>query len=175
MASKRKLIRLEVVALLLGAIDSGGIVQVNDTRILPHKMDTLPQINVYGLTEDADAKGTNPKEYTRTVNLGIEIIQAAVDSIDNDFIDDVTDQIEEILFAKPFLTTKVSDDVIYDGIVTTLEDTGNKVVSSTEMRWLIPYRKLAPTPSALDDFNKEETIYDMNNNPDSQMESKTNV
>ena len=175
MASKRKLIRLEVVALLTGAIDSGGVVTINDTRILPHKMETLPQINVYALTEEADFKGTNPKEYTRTVNLGIEIIQAAVSEINNDFIDDVTDQIEEILFAKPFLTTKVADDVIYNGIVTTIEDGGNNVVSSTEMRWLIPYRKLAPKTSTLEDFQTEKTEYDMNNSPDSKMESETSL
>lgn len=177
--SKRKTIRSEIFTLLYGNISySGEVIKVNDTRVLPHKMETLPQINIYILAESADYKNTNPKEYYRDAKLGIEIVQKASINIDNDLIDDITEAIENILFSNPFLITGVSDDIVYEGLQTTLEDSGERVTANTETKWSITYRTPAPIPvesSSLDDFETEHTTYDMNNNENSQIESETNL
>lgn len=86
---ERKAIRDAVVATLVGNTDAGT--RVLPSRKAPNSDDSLPQINVYTLSEetDPDSADTSPVELFRTV-------QVAVDCWSNVSIDEMEDALDAL-------------------------------------------------------------------------------
>lgn len=94
MTSKRKTIRHAIANVLLNNTSAGAHVYASRTRKL--SKESLPAILVYTNNEDVEVFNESPREYRRTLTLGIEIAARADDDLD-DTLDDIAQEVERIL------------------------------------------------------------------------------
>ncbi len=147
MASKRKEIRIEVVALLSvsgSVVWNSQDVPIYNSRAIPFWTVQLPAVAVYTLEESADHEETAPREYKRKLQLVTQIIAEIPDSgsID-DMLDDIAEQIELVLFKNQIINNKADDSYL---INTTINhrDEGEKLFAAASLIWEIEYRTDAP-------------------------------
>ncbi|MGD9664616.1 MAG: hypothetical protein AB7U34_05375 [Novosphingobium sp.] len=94
MTTTRKTIRHAIKDALLNNTSAGAHVYASRTRPIPAT--SLPAILVYTNNEAVEIFNESPREYRRTLTLGIEIAARADEALD-DTLDDIAQEIERIL------------------------------------------------------------------------------
>lgn len=120
MTTTRKAIRKAVAAVLLNNTAAGPHVYASRTRPLPAK--SLPAILVYSNDEAVEIFNESPREYKRTLTLGIEIAARADDTLD-DTLDDIAQQVERILSENQM--PGGADTLLLNGVAITLSGEGD--------------------------------------------------
>lgn len=97
MGSRRKAIRKKVAELLKGKTLAGDKVFSNMTTAQWNE--DLPEIVIYTRSETVEETSTAPREYKRTLELGIEITASGsqtpeTESLAEDIVDDIAEQVE---------------------------------------------------------------------------------
>jgi len=136
MGAKRKRIRHAVVAALLGNTDAGA--NVFASRVLPVDPKTeVPLILIYTQSESAELFNESPRELKRTLSIRIEIVARADDGVD-DFVDDVSEQVEWIMSEHQTLSGSASD-VLYTGTEIEFSREGDSIYCGCTLSYDVTY------------------------------------
>lgn len=151
MAHQRKLIRQDVVALLVRANTAAGA-RVKPTRVEPHRKTQLPAISVYTLHDsvDAESKTTAPVELTHTLQLEIVGWVAHSDTyLVDDAMDDLAEQIETAMDLDVYLNGTAGDSQLTDTLMEVVEDDGRSepMIGIVTLTFAVTYRT-APAVNA---------------------------
>jgi len=180
---KRKLLRYATARLLSGETSCGDHVYRN--RPTPLWEAELPAICVYTLEESPndELSSMSPRSYMRECQLVTEILAEASENCD-DVIDDISMEVEGILFANNYLRDPQTGQDTLDGELDwrgsniSLADTGRRVVASNRIMWTAPYETLAPEPTlaaGLDDFKTAHTELDIDSDGVTDVESSKSI
>lgn len=120
MTTKRKTIRHAIADVLKNNTDAGEHVYASRTRPIPAS--ALPAILVYSNDEAIELHNEAPREYRRTLTLGIEIVARADDDLD-DTLDDIAEQVERIISENQ--TPGGADTLLLNGVAITLTKDGD--------------------------------------------------
>lgn len=120
-----KTIRDGIVTRLTGETAAGT--EVYSARILPHKVDTLPAINVYTPSVLAQTVGKVTPAFNRTIDIAIDVV-VADSTLWQDIVDDILLDIKTTLFTDE---TWASQFAIISGYTEehNLDDQGEKPVA----------------------------------------------
>lgn len=135
MAHQRDSIRDAIVSLLSGNTDAGTNVFKN--RVINFQKTQLPCIDVTTKTETAQPRALAGNQYIRKIELNIRIFVDGTSNID-DIIDDISEDIEGIMFANTTLSGTATG-CVYTGITTEIEDGGSRLVGLGTMSFEITY------------------------------------
>lgn len=171
MSLKRKNIRAAIKAALVGSTDCGSRVYAN--RIIPVFQPEHPLILIRTVTEDVENWAEAPREYQRTLQVVIDVITEATDSLDDD-LDTLGQQVENALLSDHTLG-ELCHDVELTNCAMELRKEGNKLQGALLLTYDVTYHSLAVLPSSdlqwLDTVNVE---YDVGNasteNPEDRLE-----
>lgn len=172
MTHPRKLIRDKAVAILKAA-DTDAALRVYPNRIKPlmcnNFQNELPAIKVFTLAESSDIFNVAPREYKRSVQLGIEVMAEANDALD-DALDTIARQVELALLNNN-LMDEVCNDIHYTSSTMGLREDGDSQIGFIGIIFTAEYLDELPNADyneTLDDLTILHTEYSLNNaQPDS--------
>jgi len=169
MSHGRKIIRHAIRDLLIGKTAAGTRVYTNRRTALWDN--ALPAIVIFTSSQDDELFNVSPRDLKRSVQIGIELVTAAEGVIPlDDVMDDLSEQVERILFNNPMLRRHIDD---ADGAVAepllplrTETDTnyeGIKPIGGMRLNWEAIYYQNAGEyeTCALADFHKTEIDWDL--------------
>jgi hypothetical protein len=143
MAHHRKLIRAAIVSRLKSAATMAG------DRVFPSRAKQLfeaelPAILVYTKEESAQVSIEAPREYERSLKVGIEILaQHPDEALLDDLIDDFCDQVERAMFSEETLGGLVTDTLLGETEMD-LNTEGKKPIGIARISLTMPYRQYLP-------------------------------
>lgn len=157
----RTLIRFAIVAALLGA--TAAAARVFATRVVPVRRTELPAIAVYTIEEDAEDKGTAPRELERVVQVAIEaVVHPAALSPADDVLDALSLQIEKAMHADPYLGGNAGDCLLTKTEIGVLPD-GERLLGQLLLTYAVTYHTLAPAGEATDEFLRVHAEHNLGN------------
>lgn len=113
---KRKLIREEIVSILINNVTLVNSSNIFETRIEPiYETTKIPAIAVYTNEESAERFASGSTIYVRTLNLSIEIIVQGNSDID-DSIDAICEEIEAALNSSQYESSYNYQSIEYQGL-----------------------------------------------------------
>lgn len=177
----RKAIRTNVATKVLSnIIYNSAVVPVYPNRLDPFWDEEIPAIGAYFFDEPVDTKETQPREYYRDLRFAVEIMLGQFASTIDDQADDIAIQVEQKMFADPYLgdpneSVYMIEDSKLVRSTFQFQTKGEVVFASLLMIFQIEYRTWAVNDKSLDDFMREETSIDNNNDANSQTETQTTV
>lgn len=155
MAHQRKLIRDAVVTRLkTGGTMAGQNVFGNRSRpLFPHE---LPAILVYSRTDAPELSNEAPREYKRTLTLGIECVAAGRNEEElDDILDEFCAQVESAIFKDETFGGLVSDTLLGDTELDILANGDKPAGGAKILLSAIYYQRLPEDLTGdLDDFKK---------------------
>lgn len=164
MTTKRKTIRKAVAAVLNGNTSAGA--NVFASRVRPVSSASLPAILVYANDEEVEVFNASPREYKRTLTLGIEIAARADDGLD-DALDDIAQQVERIISENQ--TAGGASDYYLSGVHIELTGEGNSQHGSCILTYDVEYYTYdvslgvagpgVPDENILEDFKRGGTTW----------------
>jgi len=170
----RKLIRKKIVSILKNKTLAGARVFPNHS--VPPAVEELPVILVYPRSEQNEKYAESPREYTRELDVSIEIIAAGpeVDEEGNepagktsleDLLDDIAEQVE-CEMAKDETLGCEADDSMIRNIEFQFEGSGGEPIGSCRMTYQVEYNVMSPESvekqlGELDTFEGANTQYDL--------------
>ncbi|MBI9079190.1 MAG: hypothetical protein JEY79_05560 [Pseudodesulfovibrio sp.] len=169
---QRTVIRDKAKELLLDNTLAG--IRVYRSRVKPYAAKKLPAIGVYLNGGPADHGGRSPRRYKREEDLVIEIVAAELVDTDVDqFLDDLSEQVENIFLADETMSGTVWDCELTD---TDLRPTknGDRVFGSARLTFRVTYETVPTDPSA-DDFLEADVEWDEGPAPDGEMEAEDTI
>lgn len=180
MTHPRKLIRDKAVEILKAA-NTDALLKVYPNRIKPlvcnNFQNELPAIKVFTLTESSEIFNVAPREYKRSVQLAIEIVDEANDSID-DSLDQIGRQVELALLNNNLMDS-VCNDIHYTSSTVGLREEGDSNIGFLGIVFTVEYLDELPNSTynaALDNFETLHTEYSLNKaQPDSDDRAITNI
>lgn len=140
MSSERKAIRLAVATLLTGKTAAGS--RVFTSRSDPLFMDELPCLLVYTKSDSGQILENAPRNYQRTLTLGIELVTDTGTNLP-DAADDLADAVEQLIYADKSLGGQV-EDTVYKSTECEEGAKGEKLVAACRLLFDVTYTKLAP-------------------------------
>jgi hypothetical protein len=172
MAHPRKLIRHAVVARLQADIPTLAA-KIFPNRITPLFQSALPCIVVYTLKEPAEVCVESPREYRRDLQVIIEALATADNSLD-DTLDDLCEQIENSIFKEETFGGLVTDTLLTESEVVLLGD-GEKKIGAAQITLSMPYNTILPgdLTGNLDPLERFNTKFDVDS--DGQIESEDDL
>lgn len=122
------------------------------TRIRPLYQAKLPCILIYTLKEPSEISTEAPREFMRSLQVVIEIVTKADDTLD-DALDDLCLLVESSIFKEETFGGLVSDTILQDTEVSVLGE-GDRLIGSAAITLLMPYFSFLPAEpgSPLDAF-----------------------
>ena len=142
MAHARKNIRDAAAQLLAGLSQTGA--RVYPSRYYPVDEASLPAICIYTISEESDADSMGPRNLVRRLQLAVEIVARAVDTLD-DTLDEIAAEVEAAIGANPTLNGSAKDCILGGTRIglSSPSDPAAKPTGSAVLSYLVTYRTLA--------------------------------
>lgn len=151
-------IRKRVKEFLDVCVDVGGRIFVS--RPLPMWLSEVPTVLVYFNSEEMDDENTRPKQYKRTLELVIEVLQRQENNID-DFLDSRAYEIEYALNSVEYLGLSWVEDVTpLRTIPAVVSGDGNELTQSLRLFYQVVYRFIPEINVDVKEFLKFVTDYE---------------
>ena len=167
----RKSLRKKVVEILKAANDPLFGQNVFPNRSIPSQIDTLPVILVYSKNAPVDRRDEAPKSYVINQEIVIECItQHDDDDKLSDELDDLSDAVIKII-EDDFYLEENCEEVSLTGLITDTEAEGQSPVGSTKVSFLMAINYEPRTELVLDDLNKVENNFKVNDNQNNDAKS----
>ena len=171
MSLKRKEIRAKIVEMLSGETDAGT--RVYPSRIFPVWQKDLPAILVYtpADTREIDAQ---PRKYAVDLQIRVEILQKAKDSIDDE-LDALASQVEYVL-AQDFSLGDNVEELVQEGTEITVDKDGDELLGSVVLSFKARYYQSSVTdPIFLDDLKTVQTDWQADGATSASMDTEDTV
>jgi hypothetical protein len=139
MFHKRKLIREEIVSILINNVTLVNSNNIFETRIEPiYESGKIPAIAVYTNEESAERFSSGAIIYDRTLTLAIEILVQANNNID-DSIDAICKEIEAALNSSQYESSNNYQSIEYQGLDVAYIKDGRLPKAAARLNYSIKY------------------------------------
>lgn len=168
MPHQRQLIRDAVVTALTDSTAAGANVEAS--RQVSLRTDTLPFIAVYTPSETADDQSTAPRELQRTLQVVVQgHVRATTGTTVAVAMDDLSLEIETAMHADRFFAGVALDSTL-TGTELELGEEGDRETGICRLTYQFDYSTLAPDAPTLDAFQDVDATYNLDNSihPDDQ-------
>lgn len=157
----RKLLRLAVVAALKNQI-TGVDDRVFNSRRVPLEPESLPAILVYTNSESVEERTVAPREYERTVELVIAILEKEDDAFDDvalqDKLDDLAAEVEAVVESDPSFSCGAAESVLTNSRYDENRD-GEALIGANRLEYAAKYYTSAQ--ATLDAFERATSDIDV--------------